>query len=330
MHPTRRTFVITPAALAAAALAPQGASAQAAWPTKPVHLTVTFAPGGVTDSAGRLLAEHLTRRLGQSVVVENRPGAAGNIGASYVAKTEPDGHQLVLVLEGTITINPHVYDKMSYDPLKDLVPAGKVGDSTIVFVAHPSVGVKTLQEAIELSRTRPGGLSYGTAGTMTITHIVGELMKQRTGANFIHVPYRGGGPAVADVQAGHIPLGFVSAASVQQMIRSGKLVALAVPSGKRSPALPDVPTFKESGIADFEANSWAGIFAPARTPPAVVDKFNSELNAVLAMPEVRERLAVMGITATPLKLDAFSAEIRRELDWYLPLLRQAGIRPESS
>ena len=150
--------------MAAATLLPGAAFAQPAWPTKPIHLNVTFAPGGVTDSAGRLVAEHLSRRFGQPLVVENRPGAAGNVGGAFVAKSEPDGYQLVLVLEGTIVINPHVYDKMPYDPVKDLAPAGKVGDSTIVFVANPSLGVKTLQEAIVLSRSRPGGLSFGTAG----------------------------------------------------------------------------------------------------------------------------------------------------------------------
>jgi tripartite-type tricarboxylate transporter receptor subunit TctC len=171
--------------LAAAGWVPGLARAQAAWPAKPVHLHVTFAPGGVTDAAGRLLAEHLTRRFGQTVVVENRPGAAGNIGAGFVAKSEPDGYNLVLVLEGTIVFNPHLYDKMTYDPVKDLVPVGKVGDSTIVFVAHPSAGVKNLQEAIALSRARSGGLSYATAGAMTITHIVGEMMKQRTNAEWL-------------------------------------------------------------------------------------------------------------------------------------------------
>ena len=238
MTASRRHFVSSAASLAAAGWVPGLARAQAAWPAKPVHLHVTFAPGGVTDAAGRLLAEHLTRRFGQTVVVENRPGAAGNIGAGFVAKSEPDGYNLVLVLEGTIVFNPHLYDKMTYDPVKDLVPVGKVGDSTIVFVAHPSVGVKNLQEAIALSRTRSGGLSYATAGAMTITHIVGEMMKQRTNANFVHVPYRGGGPAVSDLLAGHVPLGFVSAASVHQHLRSGKLIALGVPSARRSPTLP--------------------------------------------------------------------------------------------
>jgi len=330
MSKTRRNFVTAASFFAAAICAPRLALAQAIWPSRPVHVHVTFAPGGVTDAAGRLLAEHLTRRFGQSVVVENRPGAAGNIGAGYVAKAEPDGYNLVLVLEGTIVFNPHLYDKMGFDPLRDLVPMGKVGESTIVFVAHPSVGVKTLQDSIALSRSRSEGLSYGTAGAMTITHIVGEMLKQRTSANFVHVPYRGGALAVTDLLAGHVPLGFVSAASVHQQIRSGKLIALGVPSARRSPALPDVPTFEEAGVSGFVANSWVGIFAPARTPTAVVERFNTELNALLGTLEVRDRLASMGITATPIGLDQFALEIRRELDSYGPMLKQAKIRADSS
>jgi len=327
---TRRNFVIGTATLAAGGLLPSALLAQATWPTKPVHLVVTFAPGGVTDSATRLLSDQLARRLGQPVVIENRPGGAGNIGASYVAKSEPDGHTMVVVLEGTIVINPHVYDKMTYDPMKDLVPAGKIGDSTILLVAHPSLLVKTLADASALSKNITAGLSYGTAGSMTITHIAGELMKQRNGANFVHIPYKGGGPAVADVLGGHIPLAFVSAAAVQQHIRSGKLIALAVPSGKRSPALPDVPTFQESGIANFDVNSWAGIFAPSRTPQAAIDRFSAALNATLADPDVRERLATIGIVATPLKNDAFAMDIKRELDWYGPLLKKSGLKPDAS
>lgn len=326
----RRSFLRIPAAWVAALSLGWGAiaMAQPSWPTKPLHMVVTFAPGGVTDSVARLIGEHLGKRLGQPVIVENKPGAAGNIGAGYVAKAEPDGHTMVLVLEGTITVNPHLFDKMGYNPVKDLTPTGKVGDSTIVFVAHPSLGAKTLNEAVTLSKQRPGGLSYGTAGAVTITHIAGEFMRQRTGGNFVHIPYKGGAPAVADVLGGQIPLGFVSAASVQQHIKSGKLVALGVPSAKRSASLPEVPTFQEAGLTDFEVNSWAGIFAPAATPAAVLEKFNTELNAVLSDPVVADKLAIIGIHATPIKLDAFKADLRKELAAFGPLLKQAGIRPD--
>ena len=328
---SRRNFIARQGALAAcAALAPALLRAQPAWPTKPVHLVATFAPGGVIDSTSRLIGEYLSPLLGQPVIVENRPGSAGNIGAAYVAKSEPDGQTMVVVLEGTIVINPHVYASMPLDPLKDLVPAGKIGNSTIVFVANPALGVKTLQEAVALSRKTPGGLAYGTAGAMTITHIAAELMTQQTGANFLHVPYKGGGPAVADVLAGHVPLAFVSATSVEQHIRAGRLIALGVPSGKRSATLPDVPTFIESGLTGFEVTSWAGIFAPAGTPAAVLGKFNAALNTVLAKPEVVSKLATAGIAATPIPLAQFTADIQRELAWYGPLLKKAGIKASDS
>lgn len=328
MVQSRRHFVGAQAALWAAGMVPLRLWAQT-WPAKPVRLVVTFAPGGVTDSVGRVLAEQLQRRLGQSVIVENRPGAAGNIGALNVAKSEPDGSSMVLVLEGTIVINPHVFDKLGYDPMKDLVPIAKVGDSAIVLVANPALPAKTLQEMIALSKTRPGGLSFGTAGAMTITHIAGELLKQRTGANLTHIPYRGGGPAVTDALGGQIPLAFVSAASVQQYVKSGALVALAQQSPKRSSTLSDVPTFAECGVSDFQAYSWAGLLAPAKTPPAVVERCNAEINAVLADQAVQDRLAAIGIAATPVSPGVFAAQIQREFDWYGPLLKQAGIRANS-
>lgn len=328
---SRRTFIARQGALAASmALAPALLRAQPAWPSKPVHLVATFAPGGVIDSTSRLLGEYMAPLIGQPVLVENRPGSAGNIGAAYVAKSAPDAQTLLVVLEGTIVINPHVYATMPLDPLKDLAPAGKIGNSTIVFVANPKLGVATLQEAVALSRKTQGGLAYGTAGAMTITHIAGELMTQQTGANFLHVPYKGGGPAVADVLAGHVPLAFVSATSVEQHIRAGRLIGLGVPSPQRSPSLPAVPTFIESGLAGFEVTSWAGIFAPAATPSAVLAQFHAALNTVLSKPEVVAKLAASGIAATPITLAQFSADIQRELAWYGPLLRKAGIRASES
>ena len=318
--------------LAVACLAgvPDFARAQFDYPSRPIKIIVPAPAGTTADLLPRIIGDKLSAMWHQPVIVENRPGAAGNIGAAQVARSEPDGYSMVLVLEGTIVVNPHVFQKLGYDPMKDLVPVAKLGDSAIVLVANPSLPVKTLQDMIALSKGRPGGLSYGTAGAMTITHIAGELLKQRTGAQLTHIPYRGGGPAVSDALGGQIPLAFVSAASVQQYIKSGALVALAQQSPKRSSTLPDVPTFAEAGIADFQAFSWAGLFTAAKTPEAVVERWNVEINAVLADPAVQERLAVIGITATPVSQSAFAAQIRREFDWYGPLLKQAGIRAEST
>ena len=302
------------------------AQAQPAWPTKPIKLVIPFAPGGVTDTSGRIIADYLSKRLGQQVVPDNRPGASGNIGSQGVATAEPDGYTLLLVLDGTFVINPHVFDKVPFDPLRDFSPIGKIGDSTTILVAHPSFKANSLRELIELSKTQPGGVSYGTSGTGSIVHLAGELVKQRTGANLVHIPYKGGAPAIADALAGHTPLAFASAASVQHHLKTGNLKALGVPSGKRSRQYPDIPTFAESGLADFDINSWVGLVAPAKTPRAIVERLNAELNAALADAEVRTKLEASGIAATPGTPDAFAATLRKELGLYGPVVKAAGIK----
>lgn len=304
------------------------ARAQSTYPSRPIRLIIPFAPGGVTDTSGRIVADYLSKKLGQQVVPDNRPGASGNIGSQVAATAEPDGHTLLLVLDGTFVINPHVYDKVPFNPVRDFAPVGKIGDSTIMLVAYPGARVKTLAEVIALSRKEPGGLSYGTSGTGSITHIAGELLKQRSGANLTHVPYKGGGPAVADVLAGHIPLAFASAASIQGYLKSGKLVPIGVPSGKRSPQYPDVPTFAESGVPNFDINSWVGLVAPAKTPAPIVQRLNAELNGALNDPTVREKLAASGIGASPGTAAAFGEVIRNELALYGPVVKAAGIKQD--
>ena len=325
---TRRRLLAGAASLSLASLAATSpaARAQAGWPSRSIRLVIPFAPGGVTDTSGRLIADVLGKRLGQQVVPDNRPGASGNIGSQIVAQAEPDGHTLLLVLDGTFVINPHVYDKMPFDPVRDFASIGKIGDSTTILVAHPGFKANNLRELVELSKSQPGGLSYGTSGTGSIVHIAGELLKQRTGANLVHVPYKGGAPAIADALAGHTPLAFASAASVQQHLKGGALKAIGVPSGKRSRQYPDIPTFAESGVANFDINSWVGLVAPARTPKAILDRLNSELNAVLNEPEVRDRLAVAGIVATPGTAEGFATIIRSELALYGGVVKTAGIK----
>jgi tripartite-type tricarboxylate transporter receptor subunit TctC len=320
----------TSALAAAAAFSSLGtvAHAQPAYPSRPIRLIIPFAPGGVTDTSGRIIAEYISKKLGQQVVPDNRPGASGNIGSQVAATAEPDGHTLLLVLDGTFVINPHAYDRVPFNPVRDFAPVGKIGDSTIMLVAHPGAKVKSMAEVIALSKKEPGGLSYGTSGTGSITHIAGELLKQRSGANLTHVPYKGGGPAVADVLAGHIPLAFASAASIQGHLKSGKLQPIGVPSGKRSPQYPDVPTFAESGVPDFDINSWVGLVAPAKTPAAIVQRLNAELNAALNDPTVRERLAASGISASPGTAQGFGEVIRNELALYGPIVKAAGIKQD--
>lgn len=314
--------------LACLSLAPACALAQAAYPVKPIRLVVPFTPGGVTDTSGRLIAEQLSRRLGQQVVVDNRPGASGNIGTQQVAAAEPDGYTLLLAFDGTMVINPHVFEKVPFNTLRDFAPVGKIGDAILILVANPGFAPRNLRDTIALSKAQAGGLSYGTSGTGGTPHIGGELLKQRTGANLVHVPYKGGGQAMTDVLGGSIPLVYTAIAGAIQHVKSGKLHALAVSSAQRASSLPDVPTFIESGVPDFEINSWVGLLAPAKTPRAVVTRLNTELNAVLSDPEVRDRLNALGIGATPGTAEKFGDEIARDLARYGQVVKGAGIKAE--
>jgi tripartite-type tricarboxylate transporter receptor subunit TctC len=312
----------------AACLLPFAAFAQGSYPDRPIRLVVPFAPGGVTDTSGRVIAEALSKRLGQQVIVENKAGASGNIGTQGVATAPPDGYTLVLGFDGTLVINPHVFPSIPFDTVKDLAPVGKIGDADLIIVAHPSFPAKTLRELIDYSKKDPKGVSYGTSGVGGTPHIAGELLAQQTGAKLIHVPYKGGGQAMADALGGQIPLVFTAVAGAQQHVKSGKLAAIAVSSSKRSTSLPDVPTFVESGVPDFVVSSWVGILAPARTPQAIVERLNRELNAVLATPEMIEQLGKLGIAATPGTPDAFGAQIKADLAKYGKVVKAAGIKAE--
>ena len=296
------------------------------YPSKPIRLVVPFTPGGVTDTSGRLIAEQLSKRLGQQVVVDNKPGASGNIGTQMVASAEPDGYTLLLGFDGTLVINPHVFPKVGFDTTKDFAPIGKIGDAVLILVAYPGAPIKNLKDVISLSKTQSGGLSYGTSGTGGTPHIAGEVLKERTGANLVHIPYKGGGQAMTDVLGGNIPLVYTAIAGAIQHIKAGKLHPVAVSSAQRSSSLPDVPTFIESGLPDFDINSWVALLAPAKTPKAIVDKLNAELNAVLSDPSVRERLNAMGIAATPGSADKLAQEMQRDLTRYGSVVRSAGIK----
>ena len=316
------------AALLGASLTLVGAAIAQSYPSKPIRLVVPFTPGGVTDTSGRLIAEQLSKRLGQQVVVDNKPGASGNIGTQQVAAAEGDGYTLLLGFDGTLVINPHVFPKTGFDTLKDFAPIGKIGDAVLILVANPSFPAKNLKDLIALSKTQAGGLSYGTSGTGGTPHIAGELLRQRTGANLVHVPYKGGGQALTDVLGGNIPLVYTAIASAIPHVKSGKLLPIAVSSSKRASSMPDVATFIENGVADFEASSWVGLLAPAKTPRAIITRLNTELTAVLNDPEVKERLNGMGITASPGTAESFGAELSRDLAKYGPVVKAAGIKAE--
>ena len=307
-------------------IAPTIAQSPAAYPNKPIKLVVPFTPGGVTDTSGRLIAEQLSKRLGQPVIVDNKPGASGNIGTQQVATADPDGYTLLLGFDGTLVINPHVFEKISFDTEKDFASIGKIGDAMLILVAYPGVAVKTLRDVIALSKSQPGGLSYGTSGAGGTPHIAGELLKQQTGANLVHIPYKGGGQALIDVLGGNVPLVYTAVAGALQHLKGGKLTAIAVSSAQRSSSLPEVPTFIESGVADFEISSWVGLLAPAKTPKPIIDRLNAELNAVLNDADTRARLETLGITVMPGTPGKFADEIKRDLARYGKVVKSAGIK----
>ncbi|MEJ8813742.1 tripartite tricarboxylate transporter substrate binding protein [Variovorax ureilyticus] len=296
------------------------------YPTKPIRLIVPFAPGGVTDTGARLVADRLGQRLGQQVVVDNRPGASGNIGTQMAAVAPPDGYTLVVGFDGTLVINPHVYGKVPFDPVKDFVPVSKIGDAALIIVTHPSVPAKTFEELVAYSKSNPAGVSYGSAGTGSTPHLAGELLKVRTGANFVHVPYKGGGQAMADVVGGTLPMLYTAVAGAYPFVQKGQVNAIAVSSTQRLASLPKVPTVAESGVPGFESSSWIGILAPARTPQSIVDRLQREIHAVVHTPEVKERLAALGITASGNTSAEFGQQIQSDLKRYAEIVKTANIK----
>lgn len=327
--PRRRLLKLALAAgsALAAGLGATPALAQADFPSKPIRLVVPFTPGGVTDTGARVVAERLGARLGQQVVVDNRPGASGNIGTQAVATAAPDGHTLVLGFDGTLVINPHVFAKVPFDTLRDFVPVSKIGDTALVIVTHPSVPAKTLPELIAYSKSLAGGLSYGSSGTGGTPHIAAEMLKVRTGANFLHVPYKGGGQALADVVGGQLPMLYTAVAGALPFIERGQVRAIAISSAQRLPSLPNVPTVAET-VPGFEVNSWIGILAPAKTPKPIVERIQRELHAVVNEPAVKERLAKLGISSVGNTPAEFAQEIQADLKKYAGVVKDAGIKIE--
>ena len=327
IHAGRRLFVAA-TACALAALSPVAAFAQAPFPSKPLHMIVPFPPGGVSDAAARLVAEALSKRLGKEVVVENKPGATGNVAGQYVAQSEPDGYTMMLVYNGVLTINPFVFSKMPFDATKDFAPIGKIGDYPFILTVNPNVEAKNLQELIALSKRTPKGLDYGTSGTGSNEHLIATLIVQKTGANLVHVPYKGGGPAMADAMAGHIPIGMASVAGGTALVKSGKLRPIVVSSAERWPSMPDVPTVVESGVPDVVVMSWIGLIGPAKIPRPIIERINTELNAALETQEMKDKMMALGVRVTPGSPEAFRDEIRRDYDRFGPVIKAAGIKVE--
>jgi len=316
----------------AAALLPVAAAlpaaAQTGWPTKPVRLVAPFPPGGTSDVLSRILAQKLSDSLGRQVVVENRPGAGGNIGHEVVAKTPPDGYTLLLSSNSALVVNPFLYKRLGFDPVNDFAPISVVARAGPVLVVHPSVPVRNVKELVALAKARPGQLNFGSGGRGTPAHYVGEMLKATTGIKIVHVPYKGGILAVLDLVAGQIDLMFADMAPAVPQIKADKLRALAVTSDERSPALPAVPTMVEAGIWKASPQTWWALVAPKGTPPAVIARVNSDLGQIMKLPDVLERYGTLGINTMHTTPEQVMAMVREESPQIAKVLKAAGVEPE--
>ncbi|MDP9965648.1 tripartite-type tricarboxylate transporter receptor subunit TctC [Variovorax paradoxus] len=298
------------------------------FPSRPVTLVVPFPPGGGTDTGGRVIAEQLGRRWGQPVIVENKGGAAGQIGADFVAKSRPDGYTLLLGNIGTQAINPLLYSKLPYDADKAFAPVSLVAELPLAMMVNPAVPAKTAADFVALARSRPGQMSYSSSGAGGAPHLAAEMFKDQTGAFIVHVPYRGGGPAIADLLAGHVQLSFMTVLEASGHIKAGKLRALAVTGDKRVPAFPDVPTLAESVAPGFNAISWIGLLAPAGTPPELVEKIAADLRAVLADESVKARFVGLGGVPRAASPQEFARLIDDDKRRYAQIIRSRKITIE--
>jgi tripartite-type tricarboxylate transporter receptor subunit TctC len=302
-----------------------GAWAQA-YPTKPIRLVVPFPAGGTTDILARQVAQRLSVSLGQSVIVDNRPGAAGNIGSDLVAKSAPDGYTLLMGTVGTHAINPSLYTRMPYDHVKDFVPIVLVAGVPNVLEVTPSLPVNSVADLIKLAKEKPGQLNFASSGSGTSIHLSGELFKTMAGVDMMHVPYKGSAPAVTDLMGGQVQLMFDNLPSSLAQIKAGKLRAIAVTSAQRAPALPNMPTIAESGLPGFEASSWFGMLAPAGTPSAIVARLNADVNQWLQTAEAKEKLLAQGAVAAGGTPEQFAAHIRAETEKWAKVVKVSGAK----
>jgi tripartite-type tricarboxylate transporter receptor subunit TctC len=301
-----------------------GAFAQA-FPSGPVRIIVPFQAGGLTDILARTVGQHMAEELGTAVVVENRPGASGNIGADAVAKSAPDGHTLLMGSIGTNAVNQLLYSKMPYDTMKDFAPVSLVGYGTLMLVVNPAVPAKDLKELLALARAKPGTLSYASGGNGASQHLAGELLKSMANVDILHVPYKGITQGVTDVLAGQVSMTF-DLATVMPHVKSGKLRPIAVANRKRATALPEVPTIAEAGVPGYEASAWYGLFAPAGTPQATLMRLNAAVLKALGRPDVRERLIGLGAEPAGTTPEEFAAFIAAEVDKWGKVVKEAKIR----
>ena len=323
---TRRPVALL---LALAGCAGLGATAhaQTGYPDKPIHIAVTFTPGGAPDILGRLLAEKLQATWGQAVIVDNRPGAGGNTGSDYVAKSAPDGYNIVVGTVGTHSINGALYPKMPYDMVKDFAPVTLLATTPNMLVVHNGVKANNLKEFIALGK-KEGKMSFASSGSGTSIHVSGELFKSMTGIDMEHIPYKGRASAIPDLLGGRVTMMFDNMPSSLPLVREGKLRALGVTSAKRSAAAPDIPTIAEQGLPGFDAVSWFALFAPAGTPKPIVDKLQREVNRILKLPDVARRLAELGLDADGGPAEELAAYQKSEITKWAKVVKDSGAKAE--
>ncbi|MBB1626123.1 tripartite tricarboxylate transporter substrate binding protein [Achromobacter sp. UMC71] len=319
-----RALALTTLALGASA--PALSQAQS-YPDRPIKLVVPWPPGGATDALGRMLAQRLTERLGQTVIVDNKAGAGGNIGTASFVREKPDGYTLLVATSSTNAANPHLYARLGFDPIKDFTPVAFVAEIPNILEVPKQSPYQSVRDLVEAARAAPGKLNYGSGGVGSSQHLAGAMFKSRTGIDILHIPYKGSGPAVSDLLAGQVDM-MIDTGSLAQ-VQAGALRALAVASRQRLPALPDVPTFEEAGVPDMHASAWYGIVAPAGTPAAIVDRLNRDINAITAAPDMRQRMEAMGALVpagqTPA---AFGEFMRTEIDRYGAIVKLSGAKME--
>jgi len=324
-RPTQGALRAIALAVALAALPCLG-QAPAAYPTRTVRLVVPFPPGGPLDVTGRAIAQQLTQAWGQSVVVDNRPGAGGNIGADVVAKSPPDGYTVLMGALSTHAVNPSLYEKMPYDAVADFAPITLVAVTPNVLVVNPSLPVNSVRELIAYAKAHPNKLSFGSGSNGSAGHLAGELFKVETGTDIVHIPFKGGAPAMQALLAGETQLMFDNLANSMPQVKAGKLRALAVTTANRSRLVPDLPTMAEAGLPGFDISTWFGLLAPAGTPADVIAKWNADVAKILNAPEMRERLVAQGAEPAPTTPAEFAAFIKSELSKYARIVKASGAK----
>lgn len=320
----RRALLIAALGALGAATGLLALPAQAEFPERPVRMTVNSVAGGGADILARALADKMAVQLKQAVVVDNRPGAGGNLAAELIAKAAPDGYSILLADSGPLVINPALYSKLTFDPLKDFAPVSRVASFPVVILAHPSLGVSTLAEFVAKAKSMPGKIDYASTGIGSPQHLAAEMLRSAAGLDMVHVPYRGGAPAIVDLLAGRVPIGFIGLPPTAQYVRGGELRGLAITTSERSAVVPEVPTVAESGFPGYSAAVWFGVVAPQGTAPAAVATLNRSVNQALAALDTKARLAELGYTAEAGTPESFARYLAEETTRWAAAVKSSG------